>query len=515
MISNPQDTAQDAAQDAAQDDPSPLAQLLGPSLLAKDRNSPFTNDSHRWFGVVCDNCHDDDFEGTRHRCQTCNDYDLCDSCFQDNPQIHAEHPVFEVPKPQAYHSELTSTSAALAGKVVFLFFGAYWCGPARAMTTKLIDFYHNLLGKGTKTEIVYVSSDHDQASFEEFYLEMPWLAVPFEQLDFRKTLTKKFNVKNIPRLLILDERAEIIRRNPVVEIYSDLHGERFPYIPKTFHQILDRPLATREGRELSFADLKGKILGLLFAASWSGPCQSFVTDLVSVYEKLKTQHQDFEVIFISSDREEEHYQKLLAKMPWLALSRMEGAEALIEFGELYTIDGIPQLVIVDSDGNVINRDAVASIHADPEGANFPWVPKRLCDISESFSSAGYTPSEKTSLILFSESASQTEQDALERAMLSIVGEYSSPKDGRKLSISSQFVEPSVIFFTGKAVTPVSTNVRQMVSLPYDEAKGPQALLLDIPNEKYHVYEGSISEDSLRNLLSSYQNGTLDMTPLQA
>lgn len=59
-------------------------------------------------------------------------------------------------------------------------------------------------------------------------------------------------------------------------------------------------------------------------------------------------------------------------MPWLALffdSRAEAAAAAERFG----ICGIPALVIVDGNGEVINANARGAVLRDfPGGSQFPW-----------------------------------------------------------------------------------------------------------------------------------------------
>ncbi|CAF1469182.1 unnamed protein product, partial [Rotaria sordida] len=52
------------------------------------------------------------------------------------------------------------------GKVSGLYFSAHWCGPCRRFTTKLIEFY-NSHAKDKNFEIIFISSDNDEESFNE------------------------------------------------------------------------------------------------------------------------------------------------------------------------------------------------------------------------------------------------------------------------------------------------------------------------------------------------------------
>ena len=53
-------------------------------------------------------------------------------------------------------------------------------------------------------EIIFASSDRDQAAFDEYYGEMPWLALPFSDRDRKAALSKRFKVSGIPMLVLLN-----------------------------------------------------------------------------------------------------------------------------------------------------------------------------------------------------------------------------------------------------------------------------------------------------------------------
>ena len=75
----------------------------------------------------------------------------------------------------------------LAGKYVALYFSAHWCLPCRYFTPVLTEIYKNLLEKGD-FEIVFISADRDEKSFEEYHHTMPWLALPFSDENTRKNM---------------------------------------------------------------------------------------------------------------------------------------------------------------------------------------------------------------------------------------------------------------------------------------------------------------------------------------
>lgn len=63
-------------------------------------------------------------------------------------------------------------------------------------------------------EIIFVSSDSDTKSFEEYYGHMPWVSLPFDQTPKKDDLSNKFGVKSIPSLIIINgETGNLIDAN--------------------------------------------------------------------------------------------------------------------------------------------------------------------------------------------------------------------------------------------------------------------------------------------------------------
>ena len=57
------------------------------------------------------------------------------------------------------------------------------CGPCRAFTPKLNEAYvayKSKAGENAEVELVFVSWDNSQESFEKYHKEMSWPAIPFE-----------------------------------------------------------------------------------------------------------------------------------------------------------------------------------------------------------------------------------------------------------------------------------------------------------------------------------------------
>lgn len=108
-------------------------------------------------------------------------------------------------------SGLAAPANALEGKVVAIYFSAHWCGPCRMFTPMLRKFYTTLKSKGKELEIVFVSLDNSEASFESYFLNEhgDWLAVEYES-DMREELASMYGVRGIPTLVVVDSSGRIV-----------------------------------------------------------------------------------------------------------------------------------------------------------------------------------------------------------------------------------------------------------------------------------------------------------------
>ncbi|XP_046326261.1 nucleoredoxin-like [Haliotis rufescens] len=115
------------------------------------------------------------------------------------------------------------------GKYVGIYFSAHWCPPCRGFTPALAQFY-NTMKKSGQLEIVFVSSDRDQASFDNYYKEMPWLALSFEDREMKAKLCQTFEVTGIPCFVLMDgSTGKLITKDGRSHVASDPEGANFPW----------------------------------------------------------------------------------------------------------------------------------------------------------------------------------------------------------------------------------------------------------------------------------------------
>jgi len=160
------------------------------------------------------------------------------------------------------------TSDALRGKkVIGLYFSADWCGPCREFTPELVSFYERMnkrRGRRDQFEIVWISRCRDNDSHGQYFAQMSWLAMPFEQAAGRRgqELSTKYKVQGIPSLVLLDEVGNVITRDARNKIPADKAGIGFPWrnpIAQIYVTLVPKTLRLMVKSRVNA--LKGKVFG--------------------------------------------------------------------------------------------------------------------------------------------------------------------------------------------------------------------------------------------------------------
>ncbi|XP_062110319.1 probable nucleoredoxin 1 [Humulus lupulus] len=333
--------------------------------------------------------------------------------------------------------------SSLNGKIIGLYFSGSWCGPCRRFTPKLVELYNEIASKGD-FEVVFVSSDRDDDSFNDYFSEMPWLAIPFSDPDTIKPLKELFNVRGIPKLVIIDSNGKVSTENgtSVVTEYGvdgyPFSRERIDFLKEqeeeakrnqTLSSILVSSsrdyLLSKDGNQVPVSELEGKTVGLYFSVSSHEPCVEFTTTLVEVYNKLKEKSEKFEIVLISLNYEEEEFKKGLETIPWLALPFKDKIiEKLVRYFELSTI---PTLVIIGPDGKTVSSN-VAEIVEDHGIDAYPFTPEKLASLAEI------------------EKAKQ-ESQTLESLLVSGDNDFVIGKNGSKVPVSELVGKNIVLYFS--------------------------------------------------------------------
>jgi nucleoredoxin len=110
--------------------------------------------------------------------------------------------------------EITIADAMKDVKLVGIYFSMHNCAPCRSFTPKFVALYNEVNESEKVLEVIFVSGDKTQDEFVAYYGEMPWLALPRADSRLAK-LAKEFDVKGVPRLVILKPDGTVVDKNAV------------------------------------------------------------------------------------------------------------------------------------------------------------------------------------------------------------------------------------------------------------------------------------------------------------
>jgi len=126
---------------------------------------------------------------------------------------------------------------------------------------------------------------------------------------------------------------------------------------------------------VSSADvLKDKLVALYFSAHWCPPCRQFTPEFARVYKSLASENKPFAVIFVSADQDTEAFTEYYGEQPWYAVP-YDQQDQRDSLNEAFNIRGIPALLVLDKDGQVISKDGRSEIMKLKEKAFDTWEQK--------------------------------------------------------------------------------------------------------------------------------------------
>ena len=123
----------------------------------------------------------------------------------------------------------------LVGKNILLYFSAHWCPPCRAFLPTLIEAYNKIKAKDPAFELVFISSDRDQTSFDDYFASMPWLAVPFGD-ERKKSLSRTFKIQGIPSLVAIGPTGRTVTKE-ARDLIMAYGAEAYPFTEERLKEL--------------------------------------------------------------------------------------------------------------------------------------------------------------------------------------------------------------------------------------------------------------------------------------
>jgi nucleoredoxin len=92
------------------------------------------------------------------------------------------------------------------------YYSASWCGPCRAFTPQLVDFYKYFKKSHPNFEVIFVGNDGTQAAMLAYMKAdgMPWPSMKYPDLDQPAVSVKKYFGPGIPDLVLTDENGKVL-----------------------------------------------------------------------------------------------------------------------------------------------------------------------------------------------------------------------------------------------------------------------------------------------------------------
>uniref|UniRef100_A0A0G4GV12 Thioredoxin-like fold domain-containing protein n=1 Tax=Chromera velia CCMP2878 TaxID=1169474 RepID=A0A0G4GV12_9ALVE len=458
-------------------------------------------------------------------------------------------------KKRRHKTEIVSTLEATKGKTVALFFHGRWAetkmrengwaSPVAAVSS----LYRKSVEAGRDLEIVWVWTDARAEDAESLFEEVspPFASLPFsnsrKERDKRAALARRFQVSRAPALVVLDSRGRVLNDHAYLQALGmEKEGdvaEKFPWTVDPVDDLLGSEFVDRFGETRGAEALKGKVIGLYFAAKWNPLCAPFSAKLAEVYSHANERGgrfsfgaaralkgKRFEVILVSGDESEALFWEHMGAgegMPWLAVPFQDKKRrALLQ--NQFSVQGLPALVLLDENRKLISLDGRRLVETDPDG--FPWRPPAVRDPAASELS---DLADRPAVIVFHEDAEGPEGEAEMKALLELAGdpEVSDRFAFVRASVPSERADV-LRELCGLSKATVRTGAEgesgaesgwregdtereanEYDDFGEDQGGGPTLVILDLRDHCCYVADSKdVSVEGVRAFLSAYSKGKL-------
>lgn len=125
---------------------------------------------------------------------------------------------------------------------------------------------------------------------------------------------------------------------------------------RVFPEFKIRGVAVKdsEGKALSLASYRGKVVLIDFWATWCGPCVAEMPKVIAAYKKY--QDKGFAIVGVSLDNDKKAMEKFTADKGMTWRQYFDGRVWNNYLVEQYGIDSIPATFLLDREGKIIGRD---------------------------------------------------------------------------------------------------------------------------------------------------------------
>ena len=184
------------------------------------------------------------------------------------------------------------------------------------------------------------------------------------EVVFLKNTGKRYRYQ-INRLSNVDQRYIHKKKDTLPNLINPLAERERTEFEKALTQNLIQFVRGRIDN-LNEADFQAKeYYAIYYSAHWCPPCRKFTPQLVSFYNSYARKYDNFEIIFVSNDRNENDMKSYMKEtnMPWPALEFARNKKG--HPATKYSGRGIPCLVLLDNKGSVLAHSYVGNRYIGP------------------------------------------------------------------------------------------------------------------------------------------------------
>lgn len=174
------------------------------------------------------------------------------------------------------------------------------------------------------------------------------------------------NLKNGRRSSLLVSSLSEADQTYIRESKATEAKKVLPSGPSVFKQSLNGKLVKLDGTRISKFQINAEpdYFAFYFSASWCPPCRKFTPKLVEFYETSPAAGEKFELIFVSSDQDEDSMEAYMKEYQ-MSFPAVNYRYAGMEEVRKYSGSGIPCLVVVNRAGQVVAHSYVGGKYVGP------------------------------------------------------------------------------------------------------------------------------------------------------
>ena len=348
----------------------------------------------------------------------------------------------------------------------------------KRFTPTLIELYNRLKAQRQDFEIVFCSSDLMNQCYQQYACKMPWWCLPLQASGIVDRLSATYHTKGIPHLVVLDTDGTILQGDAINQVLNDPLGAQFPWRARRLVDMLPEQYLRADGTRAPVASLDDKYLLIFASASWCPSCQRLAPHLAQVYQQLQAVRDDFEFLYLSSDRNQDEFDTAFTNMGFGSIP-FEERQTFADIAQLFNIRCVPTMLMFGPkhptsstcDRSLLNgnvRDIFCQgVSPETLVREFPWCPRNFGDLNQ----VSDNINEIRCVVLFCEACDDEEQEEIRKTMQAASEAY----DGCS----------SLRFYWVCEPTQLTKALRE--SFVLGPPMGAQMIFLDIPSDtSYYV-----------------------------